>query len=64
VRGAKWEARFFTKGEIFPDTDLKAPKQGVWARPITQVWDEAYFLGSSWGSVQLDPDLLHLPENK
>lgn len=64
VRGTKWEARFFAKGETFPESDLKAPKQGVWARPITHGWYEAYFLGPSWGSVQLNPDLLRLPEKK
>jgi hypothetical protein len=64
VRGTKWEARFFRKGETFPESDLKAPKQGVWAHPVTREWDKAYFLGTSWGSVQLDLDLLHLPEQK
>jgi len=64
VSGNKWEARFFTKGETFPETDLKAPRQGVWARPVSRGWADARFVGSSWGSIRLDPDLFYFPEKK
>jgi hypothetical protein len=64
VQGARWEARFFSKGETFPESDFKAARQGVWARPVSFGWEDARFVGSSWGSVQLDPDLLYFPEKK
>ncbi|MBI4964344.1 MAG: hypothetical protein HY913_13790 [Desulfomonile tiedjei] len=64
VRGARWEARFFAKGETFPESDAKAVRQGIWARPVSSRWDQALFVGHSWASVQLDLDLLYFPEAK
>lgn len=64
VNGAKWEARFFRKGEVFPDTEMEAPKQGVWARQASHGWDSAYFVGASWRSVNMDLDVRFLPEPK
>ncbi|MBI5571942.1 MAG: hypothetical protein HY914_18510 [Desulfomonile tiedjei] len=62
VAGVKWEARFFRKGEEFPDTDRKAPRQGVWARPMHQGWDRSRFVADSWRFVNIDPDTLYLGE--
>ncbi|MBM4326531.1 MAG: hypothetical protein FJ118_05125 [Deltaproteobacteria bacterium] len=64
VKGTRWEARFFRKGEPFPDMAHPAPRQGVWARPASSGWDQALFLAPSWNAVQLDPDVLYLPERK
>ncbi len=62
VKGNKWEARFFHKGDIFPDGDVKVPRQGVWARPVDFGWEFASFVGESWRSVQMETDLLYFPE--
>jgi hypothetical protein len=62
VNGVKWEARFFRKAEVLPDTDFVVPKQGVWARPAGCGWDEPRFLGVSWRLVSLDADVLFLPD--
>jgi hypothetical protein len=62
VKGIKWEARFFSKGELFPETDTQAPRQGIWAKPASRDWDIAVFVGHAWASVQLDPDVLYFPE--
>lgn len=64
VNGTKWEARFFQKGDAFPDTDIKVVKQGVWARPVSGGWDTACFVGHSWRFVTMDVDLSVLPERK
>lgn len=64
VRGVKLEACFFRKGDHFPETDAAVPRQGVWARPVESTWEHRYFLGGSWRLVQLDPDLIYLPEKK
>jgi hypothetical protein len=64
VNGTKWEARFFHKGEMFPDTDTKVPRQGVWARAVSDGWDRACFAGNSWRSVTMDTDLSVFPERK
>ncbi len=62
VNRHRWEARFFRKGELLPETDLEVPSQGVWAKPASSGWEDALFVGVSWRHVQLEPDLLHLPE--
>ncbi|MEW6113486.1 MAG: hypothetical protein AB1664_15245 [Thermodesulfobacteriota bacterium] len=64
VNGIRWEARFFRKGDPFPDTMVSALRQGVWARPASSSWNQAVFLGPSWNAVQLDTDVLYLPERK
>jgi len=64
ANGIKWEARFFRKGEMFPEADAQAPRQGVWARPVDFGWEFANFVGESWRFVRMDPDLLHIPERK
>ncbi len=64
IGGVRWEARFFQKGEVFPETDRKVPKQGIWARPAGSGWDQPRFVGSSWRFVRLDPDVFYLPERK
>jgi len=61
VHGTKWEARFFHKGETFPETDVKVPGQGVWARrPDLTGWEHSVFVASSWRLVKMTPDVLHL----
>jgi hypothetical protein len=62
VNGAKWEARFFHKGQSFPETGIGVPRQGVWARPVSSGWEESCFVGESWRFVQMDPDLLYFPD--
>ncbi len=62
VRGVKWEARFFRKGESLPESDAIALKQGIWARPTSRPWDEAVYVGSSWRFVNMDPDVLYMPD--
>jgi hypothetical protein len=65
VNGEKWEARFFTKGEIFPHTDgMKVARQGVWARPVDSGWERGLFVGISWQEVSMDPDVLYMPTHK
>lgn len=64
INGVRWEARFFGKGDLFPETARKVPRQGVWGRPNGCDWHEARFLGTSWRFVDLEPDLLFLPEEK
>lgn len=64
IGGQKWEARFFQKGERFPDTTIDVSRQGVWACPELQGWDQARFLGNSWRFVNLDIDVSYLPENR
>lgn len=62
VDGEKWEARFFTKGEVFPDTDgMTAPRQGVWARPMDFGWERSSFVGVSWQHAKMDVDVLYMP---
>jgi hypothetical protein len=56
------EARFFNKGELFPDMDLQVPKQGIWARPVGYGWEYASYLGNSWRFIRLDSDVLYLPD--
>jgi hypothetical protein len=63
INGRKWEARFFTKGETFPETRISATRQGVWGKPVSATWEEALFMGYSWRFVNLDPDLLFFPES-
>jgi len=61
VKGVRWEARFFLKGELFPDsTCLKVPRQGVWARPMNYGWDRSLFVGESWRFVDMDLDVFDL----
>lgn len=64
VNGSRWEARFFQKGERFPDTEREVPKQGIWASPAGSGWDRPCFVGYSWRVVRLDPDVLYLPEKQ
>jgi len=64
VNGMRWEARFFRKGDTFPGTESTVPKQGVWARLETADWDSALFVGASWGLIQMDTDVLYLPERR
>jgi hypothetical protein len=64
VLGEKWEARFLRKGDLFPDTDLLVPRQGVWARQVPDGWEEAVFVGRSWAEVAMDPHVLHMKERK
>lgn len=64
VKGEKWEARFFQKGEPFPETGLAAPRQGVWARPVSSGWESPVFVGGTWRFVTMDPDVLYLPQKK
>ncbi|GEM_PF-1100838 len=64
ANGVKWEARFFHKGDTFPEGDVKVPRQGVWARPVDFGWEFASFVGESWRFVHMDTDLLHFPERK
>jgi hypothetical protein len=64
INGRKWEARFFTKGETFPETQISVPRQGVWGRPLDATWEESHFLGYAWRLVDLNPDLLFFPESK
>lgn len=64
VNGTKWEARFFSKGELFPETDTQVPRQGVWARPASRGWETAAYVGHAWAAVHLDPDVLYFPEKK
>ncbi len=61
--GKRWEARFFRKGEFFPDTDdLVVLKQGVWARSEEVGWERAVFVGSSWRFVNMDLAVQYLPD--
>ena len=63
VGGRKWEARFFRKGEFFPDTlHREVPKQGVWARPESVGWERAVFLGISWRFVTMESAVEYLSE--
>ncbi len=62
VKGRPWEARFLRKGELFPDTETTAPRQGVWARPVPEGWDGAVFLGDSWRFVDLEPAVRYLSD--
>ena len=64
VNGVRLEARFFTKGELFPDMDVQVPKQGIWARPVDYGWECAAFVGSSWRFIRFDSDVLYLPDRK
>ncbi len=64
VDGIKWEARFFRKGDVFPEGNLKVSRQGVWARPVEFGWEFACFAGESWRFVRMDADLLYFPEHK
>jgi hypothetical protein len=64
INGIKWEARFFQKGNAFPDTTAVVSRQGVWARPVGSGWEQARFIGSSWKFVRLDSDVFYLPERK
>ncbi len=62
IRGSKWEARFFAKGEPFPDTDMSAPRQGVWGKPIAEDWSTPRFLGHSWKNLDFDTAVRYLPD--
>jgi len=63
VKGEKWEARFFQKGEIFPETDkVKVPRQGVWARAVHSGWERSVFVGESWKHVSMEVDVLYMPK--
>lgn len=64
VRGVKWEARFFHKGEAFPETSNTVPRQGVWARPLGVEWDRSVFVAASWRFVEFELDLIRFPERK
>jgi hypothetical protein len=64
VNGIRLEARFFNKGELYPETDTQVPKQGIWGRSSGSDWDSAVFLGGSWRFIRLDSDVLHLPDRK
>jgi len=64
IKGVKWEARFFSKNELFPDTTIEVPKQGIWARPESTGWERACFLGNSWRFINMDLDVSFLPERK
>jgi hypothetical protein len=61
VQGTKWEARFFSKGETFPETDLRVSRQGIWARRTDSTgWENSVFVASSWSLIQMTPDILYL----
>jgi hypothetical protein len=63
VNGRRLEARFFRKNEVFPGTtDLLVPRQGVWARDVREAWNAARFIADSWRFVEMDLDVLFLPE--
>ena len=63
VNGVKWEARFFHKGDSFPDAmNLQVPRQGVWARPDGRGWENAVFVGTSWQFVNMDLAVQYLPQ--
>ncbi|MDQ7782921.1 MAG: hypothetical protein RDU20_08590 [Desulfomonilaceae bacterium] len=63
LNGEKWEARFFRKGEFFPDTEeIAAPRQGVWARSERSGWDHSVFVGTSWRFVNMDLAVQYLPD--
>lgn len=64
VDGETWEARFFHKWDRFPESDFVAPRQGVWAKPKSAHWDEAVYVAECWRFVDMDPDVLYLPERK
>ena len=64
IKGIKWEARFFAKDELFPETTTKVARQGVWARPASSGWEKALFAGNSWRFVNMDLDVSFLPELK
>lgn len=64
ANGVKWEARFFHKGDTFPEGNAKVARQGVWARPVDLGWEFATFVGESWRFVQMATHLLHFPVQK
>ncbi len=61
LNGVRWEARFFRKGDPFPDTVTSASRQGVWMRPVCAGWDRWIFAAESWKHVELEPDVIHIP---
>lgn len=62
--GKKWEARFFHKGDIFPDTaGREVPRQGVWARPVDVGWEESVLVGTSWRFVNMDVAVDYLSDH-
>ncbi|MFH1114285.1 MAG: hypothetical protein V1792_10215 [Pseudomonadota bacterium] len=64
LNGEKWEARFFRKGEFFPDTGgQEVPRQGVWARSEYSGWECAVFVGTSWRFVNMDPSVQYLRDH-
>ncbi|MFH0824737.1 MAG: hypothetical protein V2B18_18445 [Pseudomonadota bacterium] len=60
VHGSRWEARFFRKGESFPDCQCAATRQGVWGKPVRRGWESARFLADSWRMVEFEPDIVYL----
>jgi len=63
LNGERWEARFFRKGELFPDTQgLEVSRQGVWARSEEAGWESAVFVGTSWRFVNMDLAVQYLPD--
>ncbi|MEW6347434.1 MAG: hypothetical protein AB1646_00100 [Thermodesulfobacteriota bacterium] len=62
VNGAKWEARFFRKGETFPDSPALSSRQGVWIRPVGAGWEGWIFVAESWKYVEMEPDVAYLPD--
>lgn len=65
VQGEKWEACFFRKGDVFPDTEeVTVPKQGVWARNMSLGWEHSCFFGESWRHVSMEAAVLYLPDRQ
>ncbi len=62
VSGMKFEARFFTKGEVFPETNQVVPKQGIWGCFSDADWTEALYLGTSWRFINLDVAVNYMPD--
>jgi hypothetical protein len=64
VGECRYEARFFVKGDTFPDTELSVSRQGVWARPADAGWEQATFVATSWRHVSWDSDVRYLPTKR
>ena len=64
VNGAKLEARFFHKGEAFPDSSVTVERQGVWAKRAANGWDRAVFVADSWRFVEYELHVTAFPERR
>jgi hypothetical protein len=60
VSGARLEARFFQKGEVFPESERVVSRQGVWVRRRGDEWACARYAGASWRFVEMNPDVLYM----